>query len=137
MTFFTSLIYLLVWPLSTDKRVSSTPDLSGQAPTGALAGIDRCNLIVAQLACWTLVVGTVLGAYWADFAWARPWGWDPKETWALITTLIYVAIVHVRFAAPQRHRGIVTAVLCMLGCAAMLFNWIVVNYLLTGLHSYA
>jgi ABC-type transport system involved in cytochrome c biogenesis permease subunit len=99
--------------------------------------IDRGNLLVAQLAAWTVAVGTILGAVWADFAWGRWWGWDIKETWALITALIYIGILHVRMAAPPASRGWLTAVLCLLGAAAMLFNWLAVNYLFAGLHSYA
>lgn len=116
---------------------STGPDLCGGAREGTLASIDRCNLIVAQLACWTVALGTILGAYWADFAWARWWGWDRKETWALITAVVYILIVHVRFLTPRRWRGLVTALGCILGCAAMLFNWIYVNYYMSGMHSYA
>ncbi len=103
---------------------------------GAMDSIDACNLIVARLACWTVIAGTILGAWWADFAWGRWWGWDPKETWALITGIIFVATFHARAAAPAKHRAVVTAVGCILAGAAMLFNWVFVNYILTGLHNY-
>jgi ABC-type transport system involved in cytochrome c biogenesis permease subunit len=116
---------------------SSPPSLTPAGEMSALAAIDRCNLIVAQLACWTVVAGTLLGAYWGDFAWGRWWGWDPKETWALITALVYVALLHARFAIGPRRRGLFTALVCLLGTAVMLFNWIVVNYFLAGKHSYA
>jgi len=117
--------------------LSAPADLCDAPGEGKLSAIDRCNLIVAQLAAWSLAVGTMLGAYWADSAWGRWWGWDPKETWALITALIYFVVLQVRFVTPDRWRGLVTSVGCILGCLAMLFNWIIVNYLLTGLHSYA
>ncbi|MGB2820402.1 MAG: cytochrome c biogenesis protein CcsA, partial [Phycisphaerae bacterium] len=95
MTFFISLVYLGVMAfVGLDARTappSSPADLRPSPQLAPLAVIDRCNLIVAQLACWTVVVGTILGAYWGDFAWGRWWGWDPKETWALITCLVYVA----------------------------------------------
>jgi len=141
MTFFLSLLYLGAagarWLASGRGPASSAPDLRPAGELPALAAIDRCNLIVAQLACWMVVAGTLLGAYWGDFAWGRWWGWDPKETWALITCLVYVAVLHVRFVTPPRTRGMVTALLCILGCLVMLFNWIVVNFLLPGKHSYA
>ena len=140
MTFVISAVYLIaaaIRGLGGEESPSSPPGLTGAAPVGVLAGIDRCNLIVAQLACWSIALGTILGAYWADFAWARWWGWDRKETWALITTLIYVAVLHARFVTPPRSRGLITACGCVLGCAVMLFNWIVVNYFLPGMHSYA
>jgi ABC-type transport system involved in cytochrome c biogenesis permease subunit len=138
MTFFISLAYLGVALFRGLGRNASSPAaLVGPTGTSTPAVIDRCNLIVAQLACWTVIVGTVLGAYWGDFAWGRWWGWDPKETWALITCLIYVALLHARFVAPMRWRGLVTAVGCVVGCGVMMFNWIVVNYFLPGKHSYA
>ncbi len=141
MTFFISLAYLGVAAVvglgSPAGAPSSPPDLRRSAELAPLAVIDRCNLIVAQLACWTIVVGTILGAYWGDFAWGRWWGWDPKETWALITCLVYVALLHARFVTPRRWRGLVTALICIVGCLVMLFNWIIVNYVLAGKHSYA
>jgi len=140
MTLPISLAYLgavIFKGLGRGQPVSGTPDLRYSPPADLRATIDRCNLIVAQLACWSVAMGTILGAYWADFAWARWWGWDPKETWALITAMIYVAILHARFATPMRWRGLVTSLGCILGCGAMLFNWIVVNYYLSGKHSYA
>ncbi len=103
----------------------------------AADSIDACNLIVARLACWTVIAGTILGAWWADFAWGRWWGWDPKETWALITGVIFVAALHARDASRPRRRAMVTAIGCILAGAAMLFNWVFVNYILTGLHSYS
>jgi len=118
------------------KSPSSSPGLFGPVGDSALASADRCNLILAQAACWTLVVGTLLGAWWADDAWSRWWGWDPKETWALITCLFFLAVLHVRFVASGRYRGLLTAAACILGAAAMLINWFVVNYVFSGLHSY-
>ena len=126
MTFFISLAYLGVCVGNAHRPPGQTEII-----------IDRCNLVVAQLACWMIFLGVFLGAVWADRAWGRWWGWDAKETWALITAIIYLAIPHVRRNLLPRRQGLATAVLCMLGCLAMLFNWIVVNYFLTGLHSYA
>jgi ABC-type transport system involved in cytochrome c biogenesis permease subunit len=102
------------------------------------SAIDRANSVLVNLALWLVTLGTALGACWGDRAWGRWWGWDPKETWALMTILIYVAIVHLRLALPRPGgRGVATAVACLIGTAVMLFNWIAVNYLLKGLHSYA
>ena len=119
------------------KSPSSPPGLFGPVGDSALASVDRCNLILAQAGCWTLIVGTLLGAWWADDAWSRWWGWDPKETWALITCLFFVVVLHVRLVTPSKYRGLLTAIACILGGIAMLFNWFVVNYVLSGLHSYA
>jgi ABC-type transport system involved in cytochrome c biogenesis permease subunit len=137
MTFVISLAYLVVAMFQRAERPSSPADLRPAGQMSTLAIIDRSNLIVAQIAAWSVVAGTILGAYWGDFAWGRWWGWDPKETWALITALVYVVMLHIRFLTPPRWRGLVTALICILGTAVMLFNWIVVNFLLSGKHSYA
>ena len=97
--------------------------------------IDSSNLVLLQLAFWVLGVGIVTGAYWADVSWGRPWGWDPKETFALVTWIVYLIIVHVRFVTPNKAAW--TAGLSIVGFFVMLFNWIGVNFFLVGLHSYA
>jgi ABC-type transport system involved in cytochrome c biogenesis permease subunit len=102
---------------------------------GFLATLDTCNLVVLQLAFWILGMGIVLGAIWADQSWGRPWGWDPKETFALVTWIVYLIVVHVRVATT--HKAWWTAVLSLVGFFIMLFNWIGVNFFLVGLHSYA
>jgi cytochrome c-type biogenesis protein CcsB len=100
-----------------------------------LATLDRCNLVILQMAFWLLGLGIVMGAIWADESWGRPWGWDPKETFALVTWIIYLIVVHVRVVTNDKAWW--TAVLSILGFGIMLFNWIGVNFFLVGLHSYA
>lgn len=100
--------------------------------------LDACNLVVLQLAFLVLGVAIVLGAVWADFSWGRPWGWDPKETFALVTWIVYLVILHVRLITKSADsRAGWTSVLSVVGFFVMLFNWIGVNYFLVGLHSYA
>ncbi len=77
----------------------------------------------------------IFGAIWAQNAWGRYWSWDPKETWALVTWLVYTAYLHTRLL--RRLRGRVSAVLAIAGFACTLFTFFGVNYLLPGLHSYA
>jgi ABC-type transport system involved in cytochrome c biogenesis permease subunit len=77
----------------------------------------------------------IFGAVWAQTAWGTYWSWDPKETWALITWLIYTAYLHTRFV--KKFRGKVSAVLAIVGFAFTMFTFFGVNYLLAGLHSYA
>jgi ABC-type transport system involved in cytochrome c biogenesis permease subunit len=138
MTFFISLAYLVVMASQAIRGAPAPARIEDpRTSPPALIVIDRCNLIVAQLACWTLALGTILGSYWGDMAWGRWWGWDPKETWALITVIIYVAVLHLRLAIPARHRGWATAVGCIVGALAMVFNWIFVSYVIPGKHSYA
>jgi len=138
MTVVTSVAYVAIaWFKGLGgKSPSSAPGLFGPVGDSPLASADHCNLILAQSGCWTLIVGTLLGAWWADDAWSRWWGWDPKETWALITCLFFLAVLHVRLVTPSKYRGLLTAVGCILGGLAMLFNWFVVNYVFSGLHSY-
>jgi cytochrome c-type biogenesis protein CcsB len=82
-----------------------------------------------------LTIGIITGAAWADVAWGRYWGWDPKETWSLITWFIYAAFLHARFT--YGWRGKRAAVLSIIGFVAVLFTYLGVNLVLSGLHSYA
>ncbi len=88
------------------------------------------------MAFWALGTGIACGAIWADHSWGRFWGWDPKETFALVTWIVYMIIVHVRFLAGQ-NKAMWTAWLSVAGFGVMMFNWIGVNFFLAGLHSYA
>ena len=81
-----------------------------------------------------LSVGIITGAVWANSAWGRYWGWDPKETWSLITWFIYAALLHARLLKGWHGRRI--AWLAVLGFMAVLFTYFGVSFLLTGLHSY-
>lgn len=102
-----------------------------------LQTIDSANLTMLQLAFWILGIGIITGALWADVSWGRPWGWDPKETFALITWIVYLIIVHIRFVTAGTNRALVTSILSVVGFGVMIFNWIGVNFFLVGLHSYA
>jgi cytochrome c-type biogenesis protein CcsB len=83
----------------------------------------------------TLGIGTVLGGVWANESWGRFWGWDPKETWALITFLGYMVVVHLRFA--KKINDLVLALSAVLGFLLVLMTWYGVNFILgRGLHSY-
>lgn len=80
-----------------------------------------------------LTVGIITGSVWANSAWGRYWGWDPKETWSLVTWLIYAALLHLRMM--RGWRGTRIAVISIIGFVAVLFTYFGVNYL-PGLHSY-
>jgi ABC-type transport system involved in cytochrome c biogenesis permease subunit len=88
-----------------------------------------------QIAVVLLALGTVLGAWWASEAWGRYWGWDPKETGAVIALLGYVIPLHARYAGWIREFGLaVSAVLCYAG---IILSWYVINFVIAaGLHSY-
>jgi len=85
---------------------------------------------------YLLTIGTFLGAVWANESWGRYWGWDPKETWALISILVYTIITHARLIPGIK--GIFTFnSLALLGFSSILMTYFGVNYYLSGLHSYA
>lgn len=115
-------------------------DEQGRAAIGTrirtLTDLDTAQLILLQLAFWTLGVGILLGAWWADHSWGRWWAFDPKETWALITWIVYLIVIHVRIAAPA-NKGLTTAWLSVVGFFVMLWTYFGVNLLLPGLHAYA
>ncbi len=88
-----------------------------------------------QVAVVLLAAGTILGALWADVAWGRFWGWDPKEVWALISLLVYLAILHGRYAGLFGNFGLCFG--AVLGFSAIVMSWYGVNFVLgVGLHSY-
>ncbi len=80
-----------------------------------------------------LTLGIMTGSVWAHYAWGSYWSWDPKETWSLITWLIYAVMLHARYV--RGWKGKRMAVLAIIGFAAVLFTYLGVNYL-PGLHSY-
>jgi cytochrome c-type biogenesis protein CcsB len=82
-----------------------------------------------------LTIGIFTGAAWANYAWGSYWSWDPKETWSLITWFVYAIFLHARFT--REWRGKRTAALSIIGFSAVIFTYFGVNYVLSGLHSYA
>ena len=83
---------------------------------------------------WTFAA-LIAGPIWAQYAWGRYWGWDPKEVWAFITWVVYAGYLHAR--ATNGWRGRAAAILCLIGFATFLFNFIGVNLFVGGMHSYA
>ncbi len=109
----------------------------GQASALAASIRDNTRFIYRTLQVGVLLVaaGTILGGLWADVSWGRFWGWDPKEVWALIVLLVYLALLHGRFAGWVNPFGLaVGAVVCF---TTVLMSWYGVNFVLgVGLHSY-
>ncbi len=97
--------------------------------------LDRLSYrtILFAFPVWTF--GIMAGAIWADQAWGRYWGWDPKETWSFITWVVYAGFLHARATAGWRGRKAAWIQLAGFGC--LMFNLIGVNLWITGLHSYA
>ena len=83
---------------------------------------------------WTFAA-LVAGPIWAEYAWGSYWNWDPKEVWAFITWVVYAGYLHARATAGWKGRA--AAILCLVGFATFVFNFIGVNLFVGGLHSYA
>jgi len=148
MAAVTSAIYLvhrLIGGVPAYARAGGTGMLLATTGGGAVASgrtgpsfgevLDGVTMVLMELSFVMLWAGLVMGAIWADHSWGRPWGWDPKEVFALETFIVFLILVHVRWRV--RDKGFWTAILAIAGAAVMLFNWIVVNFVITGLHSYA
>ncbi|MEV6150853.1 cytochrome c biogenesis protein CcsA [Nonomuraea sp. NPDC052129] len=107
----------------------------GMSRLPSRADLERAahRAIVFAFPVWTFAV--IAGALWADKAWGRYWGWDPKEVWAFITWVAYAAYLHARVTAGWRGRAATIVQLLAFGC--LLFNLVGVNMFISGLHSYA
>lgn len=106
----------------------------------------RLNLTVEELTAiaemtmtiglYMLAIGAFLGGVWANESWGRYWGWDPKETWSIITVFIYTFILHMRFIPGLKDNKVFNFA-AVLGFAAVVMTYLGVNYYLAGMHSYA
>ncbi|GHV61870.1 cytochrome c biogenesis protein [Bacteroidia bacterium] len=95
--------------------------------------------IINEMSLWAglalMTSGTFLGAIWANESWGRYWGWDPKETWALVTVLVYAVVVHLRLVEKWNNPRIFNW-LTIIAFACVLMTYFGVNYYLAGMHSY-
>ncbi|MGB0886744.1 MAG: c-type cytochrome biogenesis protein CcsB [Vicingaceae bacterium] len=98
-----------------------------------LTYIVEMNLTVGV---FMAAIGTFLGGIWANESWGRYWGWDPKETWALVIVLFYAMVLHLRFI-PKANGRFLFNLMAVLGFSVVLMTYFGVNYYLSGLHSYA
>ena len=97
--------------------------------------LDRLSYLTILFAFPVWTFGIMAGAIWADQAWGRYWGWDPKETWSFITWVVYAGFLHARATAGWRGRR--AAYIQLVGFACLMFTLVGVNIWITGLHSYA
>ncbi len=96
----------------------------------------RINEMAMILGLSLLTFGNFLGGVWANESWGRYWGWDSKETWALVSILVYAAVTHARFV-PRMNSQYAFAVMSMFGYWVIVMTYFGVNFYLTGMHSYA
>jgi len=102
---------------------------------GVLISLSKLLYKTLQVGILFLAAGIIFGAVWANESWGRYWGWDPKETWSLITFFVYLAIIHARFAGWLRHFGLAAS--AILGFLAVVMTYYGVNFILAaGMHAY-
>src|ERR1700683_2566207 len=124
-TIFVSLLYLLLlWRRNDLERMLPSTD-----------ELDRITYKTIAIAFPLLTLMIAAGAYWANRTWGSYWSWDPKETWAAITWLVYAGYLHMRITRGWRGRR--AAYFAILGFAVVMFTFFGVTYLLPGLHAYA
>jgi cytochrome c-type biogenesis protein CcsB len=114
-------------------RASATDGIMDRLPAPDVLDRLAYRTVMFAFPLWTF--GIIAGAIWADQAWGRYWGWDPTETWAFITWVVYACFLHARSTAGWRGRK--AAVIQLIGFGCLLFNMIGVSLFITGLHSYA
>ncbi len=122
---FLSLILMIFKSEKNKQRIDLT-----------IAELTNINHISMIAGLYLLTIGTFLGGVWANESWGRYWGWDPKETWSLITIIIYTFVTHTRFI-PALYNKYSFNLLSLLAFASVLMTYFGVNYYLSGLHSYA
>ncbi|WP_433162749.1 c-type cytochrome biogenesis protein CcsB [Kribbella sp. CA-247076] len=130
-----SVLYLV--KARAEKRVLSGGTMSAslrRLPTAEAMDGTAYKVLAFAFPLWTFGV-LVAGPIWAEYAWGRYWGWDPKEVWSLVTWVVYAAYLHARATAGWRGRR--AAVIAIVGWFVFIFNFVGVNLLVSGLHSYA
>ncbi len=104
--------------------------------TLSIKELNAINEMALMAGLVLLTVGNFLGGVWANESWGRYWGWDPKETWALVTILVYAVVVHLRFIK-SIYSEFNFAVISLMAYSSVIMTYFGVNYYLAGLHSYA
>ena len=98
--------------------------------------LTRINEKTTNIGLFMLTIGTFLGGVWANESWGRYWGWDPKETWALISIIIYAFVLHIRIIFKKNHLYTYN-LFSLFALSSLVMTFFGVNYYLSGLHSYA
>ncbi|SDS25834.1 c-type cytochrome biogenesis protein CcsB [Microlunatus soli] len=123
--------YLIRTRTSTEKR--ETQNGASRRPTTHQLDVYAFRAAAFAFPLWTFALAA--GAIWAEYAWGRYWGWDPKEVWTLVTWVIYAGYLHARSTAGWRGRR--AAIIAVIGLASFWFNFVGVNLLFSGLHAYS
>ena len=121
--FFTLILFII--------RSNNSPEIDRN-----IVEATRINEMSMILGLSLLTIGNFLGGVWANESWGRYWSWDPKETWAMVSILIYAAVVHFRFV-PKLNNPFAFAVASTIAFASIIMTYFGVNFYLSGMHSYA
>ena len=121
-------ITIILFILKTDKNEKQI--------SLSIKEFNAINEMSLMIGLAFLTLGNFLGGVWANESWGRYWGWDPKETWALVTILVYAVVVHLRFIK-SLYSEFNFAVISLLSFTSVLMTYFGVNYYLAGMHSYA
>ncbi|MBC7605962.1 MAG: cytochrome c biogenesis protein CcsA [Burkholderiales bacterium] len=119
----------LILIIFTNKKNKAKMDLN-------IKEITYINEMAITIGLVMLTIGNFLGGQWANESWGRYWGWDPKETWALISIMIYAFVIHARFVPALRGKWIFN-LMTILAFYSIMMTYFGVNFYLTGMHSYA
>jgi len=126
--FILGLINLIMFALKRENNKQRIDD--------SVKDLTNLNHKTIIIGLYLLTIGTFLGAVWANESWGRYWGWDPKETWSLITIIVYTIVSHARLV-PGLKGIFIYNVLSLYAFSSVLMTYFGVNYYLSGLHSYA
>lgn len=133
ISFGLGIMYLLKLSKEGNGEKSNSQGIISRFPS--LEVLDELSYKVVGFAFPLLTLCIITGAIWANYAWGTYWSWDPKETWSLITWIIYAGYLHARLM--YGWKGKRAAWMAVFGFASVLFTFFGVNYFLPGLHSYA
>lgn len=122
---FITLILFILKNKSNERQISLS-----------IKELNAINEMSLMIGLAMLTVGNFLGGVWANESWGRYWGWDPKETWALVTILVYAVVIHLRFIK-SLYTPYLYSVISLMAFTSVLMTYFGVNYYLAGMHSYA
>jgi len=122
---FITLILFILKNKSNERQISLS-----------IKELNAINEMALMIGLAMLTVGNFLGGVWANESWGRYWGWDPKETWALVTILVYAVVIHLRFIK-SLYTPYLYSVISLMAFTSVLMTYFGVNYYLAGMHSYA
>ncbi|MFA5046054.1 MAG: cytochrome c biogenesis protein CcsA [Paludibacter sp.] len=125
-----AILGLLNLILMVARTKKNAPQLKGN-----ILEISYLIEMTLTVGLFMLTVGTFLGGVWANESWGRYWGWDAKETWALVSVLVYAVILHLRLI-PKTNSPLVLSTMALTGFSSIIMTFLGVNYYLAGMHSY-